>query len=127
MTNRQTAEWIRELCEEVIREHPDEFKPLDESIFTIAYLYHDVYKKKGDNEVLGECSLVSSSYRWTCPYDFTITFYKGIERLTPEQIKILAWHELKHAGTDKEKPYIKGHDLEDFREIIDMYGPYWSL
>lgn len=43
-----------------------------------------------------------------------------------EQLEILMWHELKHCGIDDEKPYIVPHDLEDFKEIVDIYGPYWA-
>lgn len=116
------------LAEKVIDEHKEEFQELIDGKYYIAYLISDQAKKSNGCIVRGECALVPSKYKWTCNYHFTITFYMPhIKELTQEQLEILMWHELKHAGLDKDKPYIKPHDLIDFKEIVDLYGPYWDL
>jgi predicted metallopeptidase len=58
-------------------------------------------------------------------------FEPNIERLTDKQLEIVILHELMHVGIEhdgnEEIYYIKQHDVEDFRTIIDRYGLDWSL
>lgn len=121
------SEDIEKIGLEVINEHPNEFERIINGDFQVAFLESDQEKTTNGNRVFGECSLVSKKYKWTCSYDFMITFYtKNCEYFTEEQLKILMWHELKHMGIDKNNPYIVSHDLNDFREIIDTYGVDWD-
>ena len=102
--------------------------PLTEANITFCVLESDYQKKAQGKIVFGLTEKVSSKNRWAIPTDFTITIYtRNIEHFTDEQVKILLEHELLHIGVDKDgKGYIKPHDLEDFRLIIDKYGAYWD-
>lgn len=102
-----------------------------ESSVRIAYLSSDMEKKKGDKLVLGQCEKIPEKYKWSVPYDFTITIFEpNVERLTDDQLKIVMYHELLHVGIRKdgneEQYYVREHDIEDFRDILDRYGLDWS-
>ena len=89
--------------------------------------------KKGKDKIIhAECEKVAVKNKWAIPCDFTITVFEpNCAGMTDEQIKILLLHELMHVGIEfcqdgTENYYIKPHDLEDFKEIIDRYGTEWS-
>ena len=71
-------------------------------------------------------------YKWSIPADFIITVFEpNVENFTEEQIRILLFHELLHIGIEEdgneEKYYVRPHDLEDFKLIIERFGIEWSL
>lgn len=79
--------------------------------------------------MLGQCEKVAEKYKWGIPCDFTITIFEpNIVGFTEEQIKILLFHELLHVGYDPEgeRLYVKPHDLEDFKLIINEFGTDWA-
>lgn len=99
----------------------------------IAYLQSDQLKKNGQDRVVhGECEKVQAKNQWAINYDFTITlFYNNNLGMTPEQIRVLLFHELLHVGIEKqpdgtESYSIVKHDLEDFKYIVDRYGVNWN-
>lgn len=74
--------------------------------------------------MLGQCE-----YKWGIPCDFTITIFEpNIIGFSEYQLRILLFHELLHVGYDLEedRKYIKPHDLEDFKIIIDEFGTDWA-
>ena len=98
---------------------------------TVCFLTSSMEKKSKRRVVFAECEKIPSKYRWAIPCDFTITVFEpNVERLTDEQLRILMLHELMHIGIDEdgneEQFYIVGHDIEDFRDIIDRYGLDWA-
>lgn len=102
---------------------------------TIIYLSSEASPRKdgGQKITKGQCEKVAEKYKWGIPADYTITVFEpNCEGMTEEQMRILIFHELLHIEigmTDKgEEVYkIKGHDLEDFKEIIDRFGTEWSM
>lgn len=97
------------------------------SDLTIICLSSEHKKKKGDKLVLGQCEKVADKYKWGIPCDFTITVFEpNIVGFSWEQIRVLLLHELLHIGVEDERYFIKPHDLEDFKLIIDRYGTEWS-
>ena len=97
----------------------------------IAYLESDHEKRSSGKTVYAQCERVPDKYKWSVPYDFTVTVYTpNVERMGDEQIRVLLLHELLHAGVEKdgnEEAYrIIPHDIEDFRVIIERYGLDWS-
>ena len=119
------SEKLAILATQVMKEHSKEFKELLEGEYSIVFLESNQTKKDKGRVVHADCALIADNYKWCCPYDFKITFYNpNIEGMD----EILMWHELKHCGTDKDKPYIKDHDYyyADFKEIVDTYGTNWS-
>lgn len=124
---RNVTTEYNEMVQDLIATIP-ELEPLRTSGVTVTFLQSDYDKKQQGKVVYGLTEKVSSKNRWAIPSDFTITIYtKNIKDFNDEQVKILLEHELLHIGIDKDgKPYIKPHDLEDFRSIIDKYGAYWD-
>ena len=123
------SERFEQIANEVISKHKDEFNYLMNGNYRIAYLESSQEKKEKGLVIHADTALVADKYKWTCPYDFVITFYlPNIEYMDDEQLQILTYHELKHIGADKDKPYIVEHDFyyADFNSIVTKYGKDWS-
>lgn len=94
--------------------------------YTIIYLSSNHKKKSKGNLILGQCEKVSEKNKWAIPCDFTITIFEpNCVGLDPDQIRTVIFHELLHVGADLEEPYVRPHDLEDFKLIIDRFGVDW--
>lgn len=110
----------------------DEFQYIKESNVTIVYLSSEETKKSQNRIVMGDCTKASKRYDWCCPADFFIVLYEpNIEDLDEGQLETLIRHELHHVGIEHkedgtENYYIQGHDLEDFKVIIDECGVDWA-
>lgn len=62
-----------------------------------------------------------------CPYEFIIVINEGIwNKLTLEQQDAVLDHELQHCARDEEGYYIRDHDVEEFRSIIQRHGYYFE-
>lgn len=132
MEHRKINENYRAIAEQLI-ESEGELAYIKNSRVKITYLESDQCKKDGKEKlVLGECEKVAAKNRWAISSDFTITlFVNNIVGLSPEQIKIVLFHELLHVGiepgADGDEIYsVRKHDLEDFKLIIDRFGTDWS-
>lgn len=131
MDKREINERYAEIAHELIETEP-ELLDIKNSQATIVYLSSTQAKKDKDKLVGGQCEKVAEKYKWGIPADFTITVFEpNVEGFSDEQIKILLFHELLHVGiefnADGSETYsIKGHDLEDFKLIIDRFGTDWS-
>ena len=130
MDNRVENGIIRKTAEGLIRKEPA-LANIKNSSVRIAYLSSEQEKKGGGNLVYGQCEKVPEKYKWSIPYDFTITvFQPNVERFTDRQLAILVFHELLHIRVEydgnEEKYSIRKHDLEDFRLIVDRFGVDWS-
>ena len=132
MEHRQINKNYEKIAQELI-ENTTELEYIKKSNARIIYLESDSTKKNGTERlVLGECEKVASKNQWAISADFTITVYKNnCIGLSEEQIKILLFHELLHVGIDYgtdggEVYFVKKHDLEDFKVIIDKYGTDWA-
>jgi hypothetical protein len=126
MDSRRINEEYKEIMRELILVRP-ELEDLKGGDVTIICLSSGHEKKKGDKKVLGQTEKISEKYKWGIPCDFTITIFEpNIEGFTEDQVKILILHELLHIGVDAERLFIKPHDLEDFKAIIDEFGTDWA-
>lgn len=95
---------------------------------TIIYLSSTAEKKSKKRKVLGECEKVQEKNKWAIPCDFTITLFEpNMARLTDEQVAIVIYHELLHIGSDGISRWIKPHDLNDFKSIVDRFGTDWDI
>lgn len=104
---------------------------LRESEVTIMYLGSEYEKTSQGRTIFGQCEKVPEKYKWAVPCDFTVTIFEpNVERFTEEQMRILILHELMHVGVlkdgNEETYFIRPHDIEDFRDIIDRYGLEWN-
>lgn len=126
MDSRRINDEYQIIAQELINTRP-ELEDIRNGDVTIICLSSGHEKKKGDKKVLGQAEKISEKYKWGIPCDFTITIFEpNIEGFTEDQLKILILHELLHIGVDAERLFIKPHDLEDFKAIIDEFGTDWS-
>lgn len=130
METRYINEQYAEIANKVIENEPA-LKDIKESEATIVYLASNKAKMAKGKTVFAECEKVADKNKWAIPADFTITVYEpNCEGFTEDQFYILLFHELLHVGIDKEdgkeRYYIRPHDYEDFKLIIDRYGTNWS-
>ena len=95
---------------------------------SIIYLSSTAEKKSKKRKVLGECEKVQEKNKWAIPCDFTITLFEpNLTGLTEEQIAMVIFHELLHVGVDEDNRWIRPHDLNDFKAVIDRYGTDWNF
>lgn len=129
------SRYINERYAEIAAELIDKEKALWEikdSHVSIIYLSSCAEKTHKGKIVYGLTEKVQEKYKWGIPCDFTITIFEpNVARFSEDQIRILLFHELLHIGIefkegDEEAYYTKGHDLEDFKLIIDRYGTDWA-
>lgn len=127
MDSRRINEEYQNIVNELIDERP-ELASIKESEVQIICLSSTHSPKKGNKTVYGQCEKISEKYKWGIPCDFTITVFEpNIIDFSPSQIRILLFHELLHVGVDKDgRLFIRHHDLENFKVIIDTYGTNWA-
>lgn len=131
MDTRTINEHYAEVAQKLIQEE-ESLTDIANSQATIIYLSSEHAKKGKDKIVHAQCEKVAEKYKWGIPCDFTITVFEpNVEGFTEEQLRILLFHELLHVGIEflgdgTENYYIKPHDLEDFKLIIDKFGTDWS-
>ena len=130
MDTRQMNDEYAQIGADLIATEPS-LEPLRDCRATIVYLSSEHEKKSKRKLVLGECEKVPEKYKWAVPADFTITLFEpNVERMNPEQIRQVVFHELLHVGIEKdgneESYFIVPHDVEDFRECIDRFGFDWG-
>ena len=126
MESRRINDHYQCIASELISERP-ELEAIRDSDVQIICLSSTHSPKKGDKTVYGQCEKISEKYKWGIPCDFTITVFEhNILGFSEEQIRILLFHELLHVGIEKDRLFIKGHDLEDFKVIIDEFGTSWA-
>jgi hypothetical protein len=126
MDNRRINDRYCEIAQELIWER-EELASLRDAEVTILCLSSEHEKKTKKKIVYGQCEKIADKYKWGIPCDFTITIFEpNVIGFSDEQIKILIFHELLHVGVDGEKMFIRPHDLEDFKTIIDEFGVDWD-
>ena len=98
---------------------------------TIIFLSSDKKKMEKGKVVHAECEKISDKYKWGIPADYTITVFEpNCQGFSDRQMRILLFHELLHVGIEfrdgSEKYTTNPHDLEDFKLIIERFGPRWA-
>ncbi len=125
--NRQICEKYAKIGQKLI-DTEDALFDVRQSAATIIYLSSDLAKTDSGRIVLGQCEKVADKYKWSIPADFTITLFEpNIEGKSDEAIRRIIFHELLHIGIGTkqdgdERYYVRGHDFEDFKVIIDRWG-----
>lgn len=125
--NRQINEKYAKIGQKLI-DTEDALLDIRQSRATIIYLSSDLAKTDKDRIVMGQCERVQDKYKWGIPADFLITLFEpNIIGKSDEAIRRIIFHELLHVGigtgkdTD-ERYYVRGHDFEDFKLLIDRWG-----
>lgn len=124
---RRISDFYTKLAKQVLDEN-EELNYISEIGITIIFLESDQEKTSKGKIVLGQCEKVAEKYKWGIPCDFTITLFNpNLCMLSVEQIKRVLFHELLHVGINKNGSlFVKPHDLEDFKLIIDKFGTDWA-
>lgn len=96
----------------------------------IFYYFKKKASKKKDKLALATISLTSPKLKFISErqYDYYLEIgWTEWTELTLQQKIALIDHELCHAAfsLDKEKFVIRGHSVEEFREVIERYG-FWN-
>lgn len=93
-------------------------------------LESDKAPKGATKKTCGRCVKVNEEDKWAIKADFLIIIYpRNIKEFTDKGFETLVKHELQHIGIkkndDKEEYFIRPHDVEDFRNIIEEHGIDW--
>ena len=107
-----------------VKDEAPEFEFIDREGVKVRLLEADGPKITNKRRIWADCTKLSDKVRIISGYDFVITFY-DVGQLSPRALKVLMLHEMKHIGWNEGKPVIVPHDLEDFRDIVESYGPDW--
>lgn len=124
------------VIDKLLREEPT-LQHINDYGISFGILEKDAGKTVNGKTVFADCSKMPDKYKPFAPYDFLITIYmKSVEKFTDRQMEILLFHEMLHIGVDEIKNdeglimdwklCINGHDLSDFKEIIDRFGTDWN-
>ncbi len=97
-------------------------------LFKVAPVPPKPPKRAGKKLTLAKTAKVSA--RWQVlmeeGYVFAILFdYQLWQDLLSHQQRALVDHELCHCGMDADGAYLKQHDVEEFRAILDRHG-FWK-
>lgn len=108
---------------------PQLFPPFDQRV---DYLWKRAGGQSAGRDVLGKCVKSGSLARYYARLadpKATWTIWiaaDNCEGITAHQAQALVLHELLHTGINpKLKPKIVGHDVEEFRFVIEEYG-FWD-
>ena len=129
--NYTLSEELKELAEEVINERED-LKHIIESGVRIGYMTSNKKKKSHGMIVQGDCEKVKPKNMKFIPFDFIITFYEPhVQFLDADKMRLLMYHELLHVGAERSeagelRTWVRPHNIQDFREIVDVHGLDWS-
>lgn len=123
---RQISERYAEIGAELIATEPRLFDVRNSDV-RILFLSSELEKVQNTKVVFAQCEKVPEKYKWAVPADFCIVVFEpNVEQFTDEQIRILLFHELLHVGIDGDSYFVRPHDIEDFRCIIDRFGMDWD-
>ena len=109
---------VRDMADAIQTAHHGELDGLN-----IVYVFDPREMKHNGRVVLGVAAKQSALHRLLTNFDFAIILSAPRwEKLTDPQRKALLDHELCHCTVEDEKPAMRGHDIEEFAEIIDRHG-----
>ena len=132
---RELNNMVKQICESVLDEYEDTFGDLNTAIaagLRVGYCLSDKEKTSKGRRIFGECQKVPEEWQGFAPFDFLITFYEpNAAGMTPDQLRVLAFHELMHVGAQVEesgdiKIWIRPHDQEDFNAVLAKFGANWA-
>lgn len=108
----------------------DAVQYISEAGISVGVVSSEVAKKAHGGIIHADCRKVPEYWKTFTPYDFLITIYEpNCYGMDARQIQILFLHELLHIGVNPKDPlktYIREHDLQDFRFIVNQYGVDWA-
>jgi predicted metallopeptidase len=120
------AEPVEELAQGLIGAHHPHLNGA-----RIRYIFRSKHKKSNMREVWGTASLATGRMEYFAQADFIIEVAQDIwHSISEKQRLALVDHELCHCVESRSKGpnlwAIRGHDVEEFEEIIRRHGPWKS-
>ena len=105
----------------LVKRHPKQFGHIDpEHVVAI------VDKDSDRARAYADCSLVPLRITPLTPYQIVITIYECNYRRMDRNAKILClFHELLHVAEGPSGYKLRRHDLEDFKALVEVFGPNW--
>lgn len=127
------APTVADVARRIVAKYPAKFPqllpPIDQQV---DYLWKRTGGASAGKSVLGKCVRAGSLARYyltAAMPEATWVIWVAADNcfgITPHQLEALVLHELLHTGmTDKLKPKIRPHDVEEFRFVIEEYG-FWD-
>lgn len=125
MANEPLTFWDAGEVEEIAERLIPFFHPHLEEGSRIRYLFRSKHAKRNLCEVWGAASCLTGRMAFLAGADFLIEIAHDIWEVLEEAQRIaLIDHELCHCAWDEVDgaPSIRGHDLEEFEEIVERHG-----
>lgn len=131
IVDAERSEEYEQLASKVI-DATEELHFIKELEIKIGYVKSYEEKVDKGRVIFADCRKVKEIYQCFIPYDFIITVYElNAMLLTPNQMKALLWHELKHIGINEQTLALTyrlvPHEIEDFYSITDRLGTRWNM
>ena len=112
----------------------DKYDELDNiPVHKILFVDVDGKKEKGGKVILAQVSAMPEKWQDLIkqtsgyPYDFVMEIFKQYTcTLTQNQIVALIYHELRHIQDVEGEFKVVLHDIEDWTEMIEHFGPNWN-
>lgn len=114
---------LQKLGKAIIKKFP-EFDFINDYGIRIGYVKTEEVKS-GEKTTYADTRKVTDVYQAYLPFDFVITFYGDVEFLSDKQRKLLMYHELRHIEVGTKGYKVRQHEVEDFRNILELYGINW--
>lgn len=125
----QQSDEVEQIAKRLIAGHHDHLRHAQ-----IAYLMKAIdpdkklklpVKRVGKKSKAARAIHVPDLYHSLCGFDFVLAVDELFWRfLTIEQREALIDHELCHFAHDEDGWYIKDHDVEEFRDVLERHG-FW--
>ena len=98
------------------------FRLSDAEEAVIKFLFYKAEK----SSFFGKCSRATGKWSYLTGYDYVIEVWKPFwDRSTDQVREALVYHELLHIQKGKVKWVVRKHDVEEFLDVVQEYGP-WS-
>ena len=125
----QLTKDYNDILEDVLKNEPI-LEHISDAGIAVGIVASKVEKRKQGGIIYADCRKVPEYWKTFTPYDFLVTIYEpNCEGMNPDQLRVLMIHELMHIGVkpdDLGKTFIRDHDLQDFRYIVETYGVDWN-
>lgn len=117
---------VRAVARRLIGRYPTQFGFIDNHSFRIAYLARtDGPPDEVKIDTVGKCVKAAGPVGFLADIDFVIWVNDWYWANFPQHHEAIVLHELLHVGvTDKGRPALYKHDVEEFIGVVAQYGAW---
>jgi len=117
------SEELDKLVKRIIKKFPDNFGHIDpKQVLTLS-------SDKESKRAIAKVTKIPSYLRETIPYRVAMITHDNLyDQLSPNVRRLVVLHELEHIQphpNDEDDYKLKGHDVEDWVDMIMYLGPGW--